>query len=150
MVFSAIGSALAAFFLWGFADAAIYLYFFAVVFGSLVGGTGLHPNCDLYTDEDSQSGGFSSTWTIAAVESAGGVPEFASMAFSGVSFAKGLSAVIGPIVSGLLFQAGGSSMGGRFGKFGYGAVEIFVGSCALATCAGSFVVAQARRRIVRA
>ena len=36
MVFSAIGSALAAFFLWGLADAAIYLYFFAVVFGSLV------------------------------------------------------------------------------------------------------------------
>ncbi|PIL35155.1 MFS general substrate transporter [Ganoderma sinense ZZ0214-1] len=36
MVFSAVGSALAAFFLWGFADAAIYLYFFAVVFGSLV------------------------------------------------------------------------------------------------------------------
>lgn len=36
MVFSAVGSALSAFFLWGFADAAIFLYFFAVIFGGLV------------------------------------------------------------------------------------------------------------------
>lgn len=36
MVVSALGSALAAFFLWGFANAAIFLYFFAVIFGGLV------------------------------------------------------------------------------------------------------------------
>lgn len=36
MLFSAIGSALGAFLLWGFANNAIYLYFFAVIFGSLV------------------------------------------------------------------------------------------------------------------
>ncbi len=36
MVVSSVGSALGAFLLWGFANAAIYLYFFAVIFGCLV------------------------------------------------------------------------------------------------------------------
>ncbi|KAI0759368.1 MFS general substrate transporter [Trametes elegans] len=130
MVTSALGSALAAFFLWGFADAAIFLYFFAIIFGGL-------------------SGGFSSTWPNAAVESVGGQPEYAGMAFSGTAFFKGISAVIGPIISGLLLQAGTeSSYAGGFGRFGYGAVELFVGSCALATGLGSVAVAMARQRVL--
>ena len=36
MVISALGSALGAFFLWGFASTAVFLYFFAIVFGALV------------------------------------------------------------------------------------------------------------------
>lgn len=36
MVVSAVGSALGAFLLWGFASTTIYLYFFAIVFGVLV------------------------------------------------------------------------------------------------------------------
>lgn len=36
MVVSAVGSALSAFLLWGFANASIYLYFFAIIFGCLV------------------------------------------------------------------------------------------------------------------
>ena len=96
-----------------------------------------------------QSGGFSSTWPNAAAECAGDKPEYAGMAFSGMAFFKGISAVIGPIISGLLLEAGkGSSMGHGFGRFGYGAVELFVGSCALATGAGSIAVALARQRIV--
>ncbi|CDO72173.1 hypothetical protein BN946_scf184970.g25 [Trametes cinnabarina] len=130
MVFSALGSALAAFFLWGFANAAIFLYFFAVIFGGL-------------------SGGFSSTWPHASVEAAGNQPEYAGMAFAGTAFFKGISAVIGPIISGLLLEAGkDSSMRGGFGRFGYGAVEIFVGSCAVATGLGSIAVALARQRVV--
>ncbi|KAI0330843.1 MFS general substrate transporter [Cubamyces sp. BRFM 1775] len=130
MVVSALGSALAAFFLWGFANAAVFLYFFAVIFGGL-------------------SGGFSSTWPRGAMESAGSQPEYAGMAFAGTAFFKGISAVIGPIISGLLLQAGnGSSMHGGFGRFGYGAVEIFVGSCALASGVGSMAVAFARQRVV--
>lgn len=70
------------------------------------------------------------------------------MSFAGTAFFKGISAVIGPVISGLLLQSGnGASLGGGFGKFGYGAVEIFVGSCALATGAGSVAVAFARRRV---
>ncbi|TFK93289.1 MFS general substrate transporter [Polyporus arcularius HHB13444] len=129
MVVSSIGSALGAFLLWGFANAAIYLYFFAVIFGCL-------------------SGGFSSTWTNAAAECAGNNPEYAGMAFSGLAFSKGVSAVVGPIISGLLLEAGkGASMSHGFGRSGYGAVEIFVGSCALATGVGSMGVALARRRV---
>ena len=36
MLFSAVGSGLGAFLLWGFADRAVYLYFFAFTFGSVV------------------------------------------------------------------------------------------------------------------
>ncbi|KAI0671132.1 MFS general substrate transporter [Trametes maxima] len=130
MVVSAVGSGLAAFFLWGFANAAIFLYFFAAIFGGL-------------------SGGFSSTWPNAAVESVGSQPEYAGMAFAGTSFFKGISAVIGPIIAGLLLSAGKeSSLGGGFGRFGYGAVEIFVGSCAIATGVGSVAVALARQRVL--
>ncbi|KAI0718179.1 MFS general substrate transporter [Cerioporus squamosus] len=130
MLVSALGSALGAFLLWGFANAAIYLYFFAVIFGCL-------------------SGGFSSTWTNAAAECAGYKPEYAGMAFSGLAFSKGVSAVVGPIISGLLLEAGkGLPMGHGFGRSGYGAVEIFVGSCALATGAGSVAVALARQRVL--
>ena len=69
------------------------------------------------------------------------------MAFSGIYFFKGLSAVAGPIVAGLLLDAGrGRGMGHGFGRFGYGGVEIFVGACALVSGLGSVVVALARRR----
>lgn len=37
-------------------------------------------------------------------------------------------------------------MGGVFGRGGYGAVEIFVGSCALATGVGSLVVVFTKQR----
>ncbi|KAI0686604.1 MFS general substrate transporter [Earliella scabrosa] len=130
MFVSALGSALAAFLLWGFANGAIYLYFFAIIFGTL-------------------NGGFSSTWTNAAVECTGNQREYVGMAFSGTSFFKGISAIIGPTISGLLLEAGrGSTMGSGFGRFGYGAVELFVGSCALATGVGSVVVGLARQRVV--
>ncbi|RPD73239.1 MFS general substrate transporter [Lentinus tigrinus ALCF2SS1-7] len=130
MVVSALGSALGAFLLWGFANAAAYLYVFAIIFGGL-------------------SGGFSSTWYNAAAECAGNKPEYAGMVFSGLAFSKGISAVVGPIISGLLLEAGqGASMGHGFGRFGYGAVEIFVGSCALASGVGSVAVALARRRVI--
>ena len=35
-----------------------------------------------------------------------------------------------------------------FGKFGYGAVELFVGSCALACGVGSLVIALVRKQKV--
>ncbi|KAI0770597.1 MFS general substrate transporter [Fomes fomentarius] len=130
MFVSAIGSALSAFLLWGFANAAIYLYFFAVIFGTLAGG-------------------FSSTWPNAAVECTGNQREYVGMAFAGTSAFKGISAVIGPVISGFLLEAGkGNSMDDGFGRFGYGAVELFVGSCALATGVGSLVVGVARQRVI--
>ena len=148
ILFITSGSALAAFFLWGFADAAAFLYLFAVIFGGLVSlpCTRAAPRARL-TSVRAQSGGFSSTWPTAAADCAGSRPEYAGMAFGGISLSKGVSAVVGPVVSGLLLEAGkGAPLGGGFGRFGYGAVEIFVGSCALASGVGGLVVAFARQR----
>ncbi|OJT01758.1 hypothetical protein TRAPUB_7814 [Trametes pubescens] len=129
MFFSSLGSALAAFFLWGFASGPALIYPFAIIFGAL-------------------SGGFSSVWPNAAVDCAGRLPENADITYAGTAFFKGVSAVIGPIVSGVLLEAGKSStLGHGYGRAGYGAVEIFVGSCALATGVGSIAVAAARQRI---
>ena len=97
---------------------------------------------------DYQSGGFPATWTNAAFDCAGGRPEHAGLALCGTSVFKGISAVVGPIISGLLIQRSRESSigGGIFGQQGYGSVEIFVGSCAIATGAGSVLVAAMSRR----
>ncbi|KAI1798150.1 MFS general substrate transporter [Ganoderma leucocontextum] len=130
MFFSSLGSALAVFLLWGFAQGPALIYPFAIIFGAL-------------------SGGFSAVWPNAAVDCAGRKPENADITYAGTAAFKGVSAVIGPILSGFLLEAGKStpSLGGSYGRAGYGAVEIFVGSCALATGLGSIVVAAARQRI---
>ncbi|CDO70615.1 hypothetical protein BN946_scf184748.g12 [Trametes cinnabarina] len=129
MLLSSVGSALAAFFLWGFASGPALIYPFAVIFGAL-------------------SGGFSSVWPNAAVDCAGRKPENADITYAGTAMFKGISAVIGPIVSGILLETGKSSdLGHGYGVAGYGAVEIFVGSCALVTGLGSIVVAAARQRL---
>ena len=83
----------------------------------------------------------------ASTECAGSKPEYTGMAFSGISFFKGVSAVVGPIIAGMLLEAGtGAELGHGFGRFGYGAVELFVGSCALVSGLGSIGVALARQR----
>ncbi|TBU59311.1 MFS general substrate transporter [Dichomitus squalens] len=130
MLFSSLGSALAAFLLWGFAQGPALIYPFAIIFGAL-------------------SGGFSAVWPNAAVDCAGRNPENADITYAGTAAFKGVSAVIGPILSGILLQAGKSSttFGKHYGRAGYGAVEIFVGSCALAAGLGSIVVAAARHNL---
>ena len=83
------------------------------------------------------------------MESARGKPEYINIAFSTMSFFKGISAVIGPIIAGSLLQAGkGTEFGNGYGRFGYGAVELFVGSCALASGAASVAVALSRQRVL--
>ena len=85
---------------------------------------------------------------MAAADMAGSRPEFTVMAFGGISLSKGISAVIGPIVSGILLESGKDiALGGGFGRFGYGAVEIFVGCCALASGVGGLVCAFIRQRM---
>ncbi|CAL1714316.1 unnamed protein product [Somion occarium] len=128
MFASALGSAISAFLLWGFADSLARVFTFAIIFGGL-------------------SGGFSSVWPAAASDLAGRFPEQATITFTCFAFVKGIAAVIGPILSGVLLDAGkSSSFGGKYGKFGFGNVEIFVGSCAVATSIGSLFVAAAKNR----
>ena len=69
------------------------------------------------------------------------------MALSAFTAVKGVAAVIGPIVSGILLEAGKTVNHGPYGKFGFGPVEIFVGSCALACSLSSLAVVATRPRV---
>ncbi|KAJ3482153.1 hypothetical protein NLI96_g7172 [Meripilus lineatus] len=129
MFSSSLGSAIAAFLLWGFADTLTQVFAFAIIFGGLAGG-------------------FSSVSFAAASDSASPNPEQAPMAMGASALVKGLAAIIGPIISGILLESGKSSSigsSGSYGKFGFGPVEIFVGSCAMATSVSSLAVAATRR-----
>ena len=69
------------------------------------------------------------------------------MAMGAFALVKGAAAIMGPIISGVLLESGRSSFSssGTYGKFGFGPVEIFVGSCAMATSVSSLAVAATRR-----
>lgn len=69
------------------------------------------------------------------------------MALSAFTAVKGVAAVIGPVMSGLLLEAGKKDNHGPFGKFGFGPVEIFVGVCALACSFSSLAVGATKPRI---
>jgi len=130
MFVSALGSSIAAFLLWGFADTLATVFTFAIIFGGL-------------------SGGFSSVWPAAAADSAGRYPEQTTMTFTCFALIKGIAAIVGPILSGVLLEAGKKHRfpsSDKYGKFGFGGVELFVGSCALATSVASLGVAAIRNR----
>ncbi|THH27985.1 hypothetical protein EUX98_g6212 [Antrodiella citrinella] len=117
--------AMSAFLLWGFADTLPRVFAFAIVFGGL-------------------SGGFSSAAFTASSESVGPNQEQVTFAISSIIFVKGVAAIIGPVISGILLQAGRSTSLGKYGKFGFGPVELFVGSCAAASSMTSVAVAFTR------
>lgn len=85
----------------------------------------------------------------AATDSSAPNTEQAPMAFSTAVSLKGVAALVGPVVSGALLQAGRSASfsNSTYGKFGFGAVEIFVGSCAVAGSLSSLAVLATRPRI---
>lgn len=150
MLATASIGALAAFLLWGFATTVGQIFAFAIVFGGLVKNVSQlhHPIIMLIILY--QMGGFPSVWWLAMAECAGSNPEQTGMAFGGTAFFRGLAAVLGPILSGILYENGkatGLNGSSTYGQFGFGIVEIFVGSCAVATGLGSIVVAAARQRI---
>jgi MFS family permease len=107
MLFSGLGSALAAFFLWGFATNIGLVFAFSLVFGGL-------------------SGGFPGVWPAAATEIAGNKHENTSLAFGAFGVVKGIAAIVGPIIAASLRnkKATGSA---KYGAYGYRSIEIFVG-----------------------
>jgi len=126
-----LGSGISAFLLWGFASTLAQVFAFAVVFGCL-------------------GGGFSSVGFAVASDSAFPTPEQAPMALTAFTVVKGIAAITGPIVSGMLLDIGKASVmvaSRSYGKFGFGPVEIFVGSCAMASSISSLVVAATRPRL---
>ncbi|KAI0788889.1 MFS general substrate transporter [Abortiporus biennis] len=131
MFISTLGSAISAFLLWGFADTLARVFAFAIIFGCLAGG-------------------FSSVAFAAATDSASPYPEQAPMAMGAFTLVKGVAAIIGPIISAVLLNAGKSSTlasSVSYGKFGFGPVELFVGSCAMASSVASLAVAATRPRL---
>ncbi|KDQ61480.1 hypothetical protein JAAARDRAFT_66589 [Jaapia argillacea MUCL 33604] len=128
MFVSATGSAIAAFLLWGFSTTLAQVFVFAIIFGSL-------------------SGGFSSVWPAAATDCSRHKPELNPFVFGCFAAMKGVAAVVGPLLSGILHEAGKNSDSASYGRFGFGKVEIFVGSCAAMTGVGSLIVAMVRSRM---
>ncbi|CCM02672.1 uncharacterized protein FIBRA_04777 [Fibroporia radiculosa] len=131
MFISTLGSGMAVFLLWGFAHTLPLVFTFAIIFGGLMGG-------------------YCSVGPVAAADCAGNKPEQSSLIWALTYFAKGAAVVIGPIISGFLYDVGrasaeGSSM--RYGAFGFEQLEVFVGTCAVATSVTSILVAATRQRV---
>lgn len=96
-----------------------------------------------------QSGGFSSVAPVAAADCAGSKPEQLGIICACSFLLKGIAVVVGPVLSGILYNVGKSSSHNthaHYGFFGFGPIEIFVGTCAIATSITSILVAAARQR----
>ncbi|KZT69305.1 MFS general substrate transporter [Daedalea quercina L-15889] len=129
MVASTLVSGVSVFLLWGFTHTLGLLFAFAVVYGGLMGG-------------------YMSAGPISVCDCAGDKPEQASVIWACNYLVRGAAIVAGPLVSGILYDAGKASLdpGMRFGGYGFETLEIFVGSCAVAASFASALVALMSRR----
>ncbi|KAJ3876965.1 MFS general substrate transporter [Lentinula edodes] len=127
---SGLGSALGAFFLWGFATNLGLVFAFALVFGGL-------------------SGGFPGIWPAAATEIAGSRDEHTSLAFGAFGVAKGIAAIVGPIIAASLHDKNKYGLA-KYGAYGFLKVEIFVGVMAITTVFCAIAVAFISRAKHRA
>ncbi|PCH36281.1 MFS general substrate transporter [Wolfiporia cocos MD-104 SS10] len=130
MAASTFGSGLAVFLLWGFAHTLPLVIAFAIIFGGLMGG-------------------FISVGPVAAADCAGNKPEQSSLVWACSYLLKGITVVVGPIITGMLYDMGSASPDSdqaRYGAFGFKNFEIFVGACAIATSVASVIVAATRKR----
>ncbi|KAJ3932165.1 MAG: MFS general substrate transporter [Lentinula lateritia] len=127
---SGLGSALGAFFLWGFATNLPLIFAFALVFGGL-------------------SGGFPGIWPAAATEIAGSRNEHTSLAFGAFGVAKGIAAIVGPIIAASLHDKNKYGPE-KYGAYGFLKVEIFVGVMATTTVFCAIAVAFISRTKHRA
>ena len=95
-----------------------------------------------------QMGGYMSTGPISVCDCAGDKPEQASVIWACNYLVRGAAIVAGPLISGVLYDAGKASLDPnmRFGGYGFETLEVFVGSCAMAASFTSALVVLARRR----
>ncbi|CAE6450827.1 unnamed protein product [Rhizoctonia solani] len=118
IIASGVGASLSAYLLWGFAHNLGFIFAFVVAFGML-------------------SGGFSSIWPAASAEIVG--PEHQATVpsvFGVLGIAKGIAAVIGPIIAAALHHPHESAIRTAYSGYGFRDVTLFVGSMMLATAAG--------------
>ncbi|CAE6503032.1 unnamed protein product [Rhizoctonia solani] len=128
IVASGAGAALSAYLLWGFAHNLGLIFAFAVIFGSL-------------------SGGFCSVWPAASVEIAGPEQSSVSNIMGFLSMAKGLAAIIGPLVAASLHHPEQAAMRSTYSGYGFRDVTLFVGSMMVATAVGGVGTRLTRRRL---
>lgn len=129
MAFSAIGSALSAYLLWGFASSLGVVFAFAVAFGTMAGG-------------------FFSISAPVAADLAGPSSTASGSIFGSLVAWKAIAAVVGPIIAATLFDSSKAGMTSKFGSNGFGGVTLFVGGMMMATAAFS-VLSGVTRNIHR-
>ncbi|KAH9487292.1 MFS-type transporter asR1 [Psilocybe cubensis] len=117
---SGLGSALAAFFVWGFASSLTLVFAFAAIFGGF-------------------SGGIAAIWPAAGTDIGGSRDHITSLAMGCFSGFKGIGATIGPIIAASLYDTQ-STAKTVYGGFGFRKVEIFVGSMAVATSLSALIL----------
>ncbi|PPQ84852.1 hypothetical protein CVT25_004988 [Psilocybe cyanescens] len=120
ILMSGVGSALAAFLLWGYASTLGWMFAFSIVFGGF-------------------NGGFPGAWPAAASEIGGSRNDITSLMMGTFAIVKGVGAIVGPIIAASLRDINNDS-GSRYGGFGFLKVEIFVGSMAVATSVGALIL----------
>jgi len=135
MVVSTLGSALAAYFVWGFAHNAGILYLFAVVFGSI-------------------SGAFSSSTAPAGADLTSQNIDEESMIMGLFGIYKAIAIIGGPLICSVLHHKPTGSLHSStsipwYGGFGFTKVIIFVGSTLAVTGAGCLLNMLLRTRRVR-
>ncbi|CAE6492448.1 unnamed protein product [Rhizoctonia solani] len=126
IVVSGSGAALSAYLLWGFAHNLGLIFAFVVIFGSL-------------------SGGFCSVWPAASVEIAGSEQSSVSNIMGFLSMAKGLAAIVGPLVAAALHHPEQATTKSTYSGYGFKDVTLFVGSMMVATAVGGITTRLARR-----
>ncbi|KEP46039.1 MFS monocarboxylate transporter [Rhizoctonia solani 123E] len=118
IITSGVGASLSAYLLWGFAHNLGIIFAFVIAFGTL-------------------SGGFSSIWPAASAEIVG--PDHQATVpsvFGDLGIAKGIAAVIGPIIAAALHSPHESADRTAYSGYGFRDVTLFVGSMMLVTAAG--------------
>lgn len=149
MIASTLVSGLSVFLLWGFAHTVGVMFAFAIIYGGLVRPS----DFTLITSDRAGSlrkmGGFKSAGPIAVSDCAGSKPEQASIIWACSYVARGIAVVIGPLISGMLYDTRKASVEGHlhFGGYGFETLEIFAGTCAIAASLTSVLVAVVGRRL---
>ncbi|KDQ20063.1 hypothetical protein BOTBODRAFT_385802 [Botryobasidium botryosum FD-172 SS1] len=128
MVISAVGSALSAYLIWGFAHSLSLVFLFVVIFGGL-------------------GGGFYAIGPAASTDIAG-TEHSNSVIYGALCIIKGVAVVLGPIIATRLHNPHAPIIPGNtkdFGGYGFTTVTLFVGGMMIAASLGSILSMGVKR-----
>ncbi|KAF8749789.1 Major Facilitator Superfamily [Rhizoctonia solani] len=119
---------LSTYLLWGYAHSLGLIFGFVIMFGILAGG-------------------FTSTWPAACADIAGPEnPEVIPNVYGFLGIAKGVAAVIGPVVAATLHRTNGPVVREAYSGYGFRDVTIFVGVMMFVTALGGVLSGILSRR----